>query len=401
MTHGSLFAGIGGFDLGFERAGITTTWMVENDPFCQGILRKHFPRAKLYGDIEEVDPTDLAQVDIISAGFPCEDVSVAGKRKGLKGDRSRLFFEARRIIEALRPPWVVLENVPGLLSSDKGRDFALVLGSLAELGYGVSWRILDSQFFGVPQRRRRVFIVGCLGRLCPPEILFDSQSGQGDTAQGRKKGQKATSHPQGIAGTVISKWATGCGGPAGDERYNLVAFDPRQDPVSSERASPSVGSQFPGPAIAYDALNDRATDRVPTLGQNAGQSTGRAGVIAIQANQRREIRISNKTAPVGQPSGTQLNAVICIKGSAIGRKPEAGSQRSITRTDKSYALDTKDPHAVCAPCETLDPDGMREASGVPRRLDAPDGPRYKTIGRAVTVPVAQWIGERLVRSGGR
>jgi DNA (cytosine-5)-methyltransferase 1 len=162
LTHGSLFSGIGGLDLGFERAGFVTSWQVDNDRFCQAVLKTHFPNAQLFSDVRECGQHNLSSVDVISAGFPCQDVSTVGKRAGLGGEQTNLFFEVIRIARELKPDWLVLENVLGLLSSNAGRDFAVILSSLAALGYFVAYRVLDSQFFGVAQRRRRVFIVGSL-----------------------------------------------------------------------------------------------------------------------------------------------------------------------------------------------------------------------------------------------
>lgn len=174
-TVGSLFSGIGGFDLGFERAGWDIIWQVENDPYRQKILKRHWPEVELRGDIT-ADTDGLRRPDLICGGFPCQDVSVAGRHKGLAGERSGLWFEYLRLVKELRPTWVVIENVPGLLYSNKGADFEVVVRGLADSGYGVSWRVLDSRYFGVPQRRRRVFIVGRLGAVCPPEVLFEPES---------------------------------------------------------------------------------------------------------------------------------------------------------------------------------------------------------------------------------
>ncbi len=160
MKFGSLFTGVGGFDLGFERAGMECAWQVEFDKNCQNVLRKHWSETELFNDVRTVGKHNLEPVDVICGGFPCQDVSIAGKRAGLAGERSGLWSEFARIIDELEPKWVVIENVPGLLSSNRGRDFATVIRWLAERGYGVAWRILDSQYFGVAQRRRRVFIVG-------------------------------------------------------------------------------------------------------------------------------------------------------------------------------------------------------------------------------------------------
>jgi DNA (cytosine-5)-methyltransferase 1 len=192
MRAVSLFSGAGGFEVGLERAGIQTVLQAENDPWCLSVLERHWPEVTRVDDVRQVDATaqcgrsrDLARVgsgthvecmgpargrrddatgiDLVYGGFPCQDLSVAGARAGFRGERSSLWFEFQRVLSELRPRWALIENVPGLLSSDGGRDMATVLGGLGELGYGWAYRVLDARWFGVPQRRRRVFIVGCLG----------------------------------------------------------------------------------------------------------------------------------------------------------------------------------------------------------------------------------------------
>jgi DNA (cytosine-5)-methyltransferase 1 len=225
VNVGSLFSGIGGLDLGLARAGHEHVFFCESDPYRRNVLRARWPGVPVYDDVRAVgrehtegaerpgmelrpgsdihrgtlgEPAGRAATDgggasvdggrweagagLLCGGFPCQDLSVAGKRAGLEGNRSGLFFEFARIIDTLRPGWVLVENVPGLLSSNGGRDFGVVLGTLADLGYGVAWRILDSRFFGVPQRRRRVFIVGALAvgdpraaATCAGEILAVGQ----------------------------------------------------------------------------------------------------------------------------------------------------------------------------------------------------------------------------------
>lgn len=136
-------------------------------------------------------PETYRHLDLIAFGFPCQDISNANpKGKGLKGERSSIFFECMRIVNILKPTWLLIENVPRLLSINEGRDMATVLQTLAQSGYGWAYRLLDSQYFGVAQRRRRVFIVGCLGRMCPPEILFEQKSGSGDDKKVKKMGQR-------------------------------------------------------------------------------------------------------------------------------------------------------------------------------------------------------------------
>lgn len=188
LTFGSLFTGIGGFDLGFERAGMHCLWQCEIDRYCSQVLDRHWPDVTRYEDVKTITRNNTETVDVICGGFPCQDVSVAGKRAGLAGERSGLWSEFVRIIDELKPGWVVIENVPGLLSSNRGRDFETVIGTLVKFGYGVSWRIFDAQFFGVPQRRRRVFIVGSLGNGRAAEILFERGGLRGDIAPGGKEG---------------------------------------------------------------------------------------------------------------------------------------------------------------------------------------------------------------------
>lgn len=171
----SFFAGIGGFDLGFERAGMTVVFQCEINGFCQKILRKHWPHVLLMGDIYNVRPEDIPESELWCGGFPCQDLSLAnqGKRKGLGGSRSALFYKFAELIARKPPRWVVIENVPGLLNSCEGRDFQVLLQTLDELGYGISWRVLDAKYFRTPQRRRRVFIVASYRTLLSAKVLFE------------------------------------------------------------------------------------------------------------------------------------------------------------------------------------------------------------------------------------
>lgn len=173
-TVGSLFAGIGGFDLGFEQAGFTTAWQVEIEQDLREVLALRFPHAQQFADVREVGAHNLSPVDVLIGGFPCQDVSAMGARAGLAGARTGLFWEVCRIVEEIRPQWLVLENVVGLLTSNGGKDFGVVLGALADRGYVGLWRVLDAQYFGVAQRRRRVFLVAGLGRQPPAGLLSDA-----------------------------------------------------------------------------------------------------------------------------------------------------------------------------------------------------------------------------------
>jgi DNA (cytosine-5)-methyltransferase 1 len=189
LTAISLFAGIEGIGLALHRADITVTAAIEIDDAARGVIADHFPDTTLMTDVTKVSADDLLAAGfvpergLVAAGWPCQGNSVAGRRGGMADPRSGLWVHVARLLAELRPRWFLGENVPGLLSVNDGRDFATVVDDLARLGYGFCWRVLDAQHFGVPQRRRRVFIVGRIGdRVAPVQVLFEPESGGGDSA---------------------------------------------------------------------------------------------------------------------------------------------------------------------------------------------------------------------------
>lgn len=197
MDSLSLFTGVGGFDLGFGRSGIETVAMCEADKVARGVLAHHWPGVNIFEDVKDIDGKEYKSVDIIHGGFPCQDISFAGKREGLAGERSGLWWEFYRIICEAMPRWIVIENVAGLLSSGGRKDLGAIIGALGELGYMGGYRVLDARYFGVAQRRRRVFIVASLGNDCGQKVLFDSESLPGDFKEGKQEGEK-------VAGTLRS-----------------------------------------------------------------------------------------------------------------------------------------------------------------------------------------------------
>jgi DNA (cytosine-5)-methyltransferase 1 len=160
LTVGSLFAGIGGFDLGFERAGFEIKWQVEIDPFCRKVLEKHWPHVRRYEDVRTVGD-ELERVDVICGGFPCQDISLAGKRVGIDGERSGLWRDFSRLVRAVRPRYVVVENVPALL----GRGLGRVLRDLAESGYDAEWDCIPARAFGADHFRDRAWVVSYARRI--------------------------------------------------------------------------------------------------------------------------------------------------------------------------------------------------------------------------------------------
>lgn len=222
FTHGSLFSGSGGFDEGARRNDITSLWCSEIEPFPIRVLRKNFPNAKQLGDVSMVEGDKIAPVDVISGGSPCQDMSVAGKRAGLSGSRSVLFYEQIRIVREMRektngryPRFMVWENVPGAFSSNKGEDFGAVLEETAKVaegdacipgppngkwphagcimgdGWSIAWRLFDAQYWGVPQRRQRIYLVADFRGESAPEILFEREGVSRDIEPSGKEGEGA------------------------------------------------------------------------------------------------------------------------------------------------------------------------------------------------------------------
>jgi DNA (cytosine-5)-methyltransferase 1 len=198
MRFVSLFAGVGGFDLGLTRSGHECVGQVEIDKHARSVLDLQFPEIPKHDDVTTaIDWADeiglTGNIDLVCGGFPCQDLSVAGKRAGLAGARSGLFYDALRFATHTKAETIILENVPGLLTSNQGRDFGAVLTSLADSGYSnIEWRLLNSQFFGVPQRRRRVFVVASIGTKPFRQILAQLESRTRDSQESEQE-REATS----------------------------------------------------------------------------------------------------------------------------------------------------------------------------------------------------------------
>jgi DNA (cytosine-5)-methyltransferase 1 len=359
ITFGSLFAGIGGFDLGFERAGMRAIWNVEREATCRALLSVKFPNATQHCDVRTVGALNLPSVDVLCGGFPCQDLSVAGKRAGLRGARSGLFYEFTRIAYELRPRFVVWENVPGLLSSDQGRDFARVLHELGRIGYHGAWRVLDAQHFGVAQRRRRVFGVfarGDLGAGPCAEILSLAEGLRGHPSPSGKTRKNATgtlsartggggglgtdfecSGGLQVSSSLTSKWAKGTGGPSGDECQNLtLAFSSKDHGADAGELAPTLRA----------------------MGHRESHMNGGGQIAVAQTLTAEMYRSGGATA--GKNQGVR-NVIL------------PGVRRLTPRE-----------------CERL--------QGFPDDWTAgfSDSVRYRMLGNAVAVPCAEWIGRRLL-----
>jgi len=374
-TAVSLFAGVGGFDLALERAGIRVVASVEWDKKAQEVLKKHFPKSEIFGDIQGVTGEQLRSAGfdpsngIITGGFPCQDLSVAGKRAGLAGKRSGLFWEICRLLDETRSQTVILENVPGLLSSNNGGDMAVVIEALVERGYRVGWRVLDAQHFGVPQRRRRVFIVGCLGNdgPSPEEILALGESRARYLETSREK-RKNT--PRSIAesvgnSSINSKILTIDGTRVGDVR---VSDDQTMQTVIQRWGT--GGGNVPAifPIDLRNALRD--ADK-------------------LDAQNRQGLGIGNE----GDASPTITNAFVPGVATIVGTlqaRDYKGLNHEGARDGKAIIGESSQVRRLTpTECERLQgfPDGWTEGQA--------DSHRYKQMGNAVAVPVVQWLIDRV------
>lgn len=234
MRYGSVCSGIEAASVAWEPLGWEPAWFSEIEAFPSAVLAHRFPAVPNLGDmttLHERDEFKNGTVDLLVGGTPCQSFSVAGLRRGFDDPRGNLALVFLRLASIARPRWIVWENVPGVLSSNGGRDFGSFLGALGQLGYGWSYRILDAQFFGVPQRRRRVFVVGCLGdERSAGAVLFERQSLRGDSAAGR--GQEVQ---------IAQCLTAGTGKRYDAETETLIAFHATQTPISGQ-VSPCLGS---------------------------------------------------------------------------------------------------------------------------------------------------------------
>lgn len=413
MLYGSLFTGIGGFDLGFSRAGLDCAWQVEKDPDCRRVLNVNFPHTKRFTDVRGVTGRtgkgwarygQLRAVDILAGGFPCQDLSVAGDRRGLAGARSGLWFEFHRLIVELRPRLVVIENVPGLLSSNRGADFALVLAGLSGvlpeipkkgwrnsgfgrgLYYNVAWRILDAQYFGVPQRRRRVFIIASFGTGSAAEILFEPESVRGYPAPRREAQEEAPT----VAGTLSANRG-GMERPAGNANELDFCI-----PVADVSGTLGGGSGERG----WSNDLDRSGAFIPFLTNNFGANgrnwSDKEVAYTLDGSNGNAIAFggNNTSGPI--EVATALNA----HGGA-GRM-DFESETFLQQVSSAGNLGVR--RLMPVECERLQgfPDGwtewgMEEDGQWEHFKQQADGTRYRQLGNAVAVPVAEWLGHRIKR----
>jgi len=400
LRHASFFSGVGGLDLGFERAGIETVSVSEIDPYANSVLAERFPGAPNLGSITEINADDIPEADIWSGGFPCQDLSVAGKRAGFSGKRSSLAFTFLDLVERRRPRWLVLENVPGLFSSNQGRDFLRLLSEMDELGYSVAWRTLDARYFGVAQRRRRVFIVASLEPNRAEQVLFECEGGCGHLAPSKQTRQGVAGGApdgSGIAGAITRRFSKGVNSTIDEPLIVSPSVD--SDGV---RAADGLARRMDDQPIVdtFGAETHRALQardwKVGVSNQDIGQEGFLVG-YQTRVDEKNgnfslnEAEVANSLSALW-PSDTSHRSMTLVapSESILSFPSRFGSNANVTEGQAQSMA-----HSAGAPAVLLDSVGgtQDEDALLPVGLDSH---RYRCCGNGVVASVAEWIGRRIV-----
>ena len=410
-----MFAGIGGFRSGLSKFGdfFMPIGFCEIDPYARKAYEAIYDtKGELFfEDARKIVPEELPDIDLICGGFPCQSFSIAGKRGGFEDARGTLFFEIARIARVKRPKYLLLENVPGLLSHDSGRTFATILGTLSELGYDVAWQVLNSADFGVPQSRKRVFLVCCLGEECPGEILSFTDSNPKTIIQkiGGRQGDRIYGQ-EGLSCTLTSS----AGGFAG----NTGLYSVGQLPIKSFTKS---GFQMaePGDSIdlAYPNLNSRR-GRVGKQIAHTLTTSSTQGVYCIDMNPEPKITELARCITARQDSGIgnrrgEHSGVLekAGDGPCAFLNPERETVRQQGRRMKApeepmFTLTTQDLHGIAEhdrirklmPIECWRLQGFTDEQFLKAQsAGISDARLYKMAGNAVSVPVITALGAVIKR----
>ena len=438
--------------------GWTPVGFSEIEPFPCAILKHRFPNVPNYGSLTEYQswPLEQGAIDLLVGGCPCQSFSVAGLRRGMQDPRGNLTLTYLGLADKLKPKWIIYENVPGLLSSNGGRDFGAFLGALVQLGYGFAYRVLDAQHFrGTPQRRRRVFVVACRNPVtglgdwrAAAEVLSITEGVRGHLEAGGKKRKIPTAdagagveasrincQPDGISGTVSCKWSKGSGGPAGDEHYNMVA---QPTPFrKSKRACSTTDNETWVEADSSNTLNNfdlgdtrtthavvepmlfenRPTDsRItgphdvsPTMTSRFGTGGGNIPLVQHQMPGSVAPTIGASGPPYSRTGNERVEAEALAISFPPGNLVRKAGPNPSTETFPTLSKDSGDqnPHvATPMAVRRLTPNECYRLQGFPDNWgripwkgkpaeQCPDGPQYKACGNSMAVPVMAWIGNRI------
>lgn len=438
----SIFSGVEAATLAWEPLGWEPVAFSEIEPFPCAVLAERWPDVPNLGDITKIDWKEEIDgaIDLVVGGSPCQSFSVAGKREGLKG-ASGLMFEYIRCVQELRPRWFLWENVPGALTSEDGGAFGQLLREMDELGYSLAWRVLDAQFFGVAQRRRRLFLVGHLGAESPAEVLFEPDCLSGNPQSSREKRKELARRAGRSAACAGFKYSAAPRANTigyAEEQANTLTADwhaPAVLPLSGTDQQVMAMSQY-GTEIAGCLTARGDSSPCADRGQNIVCMTGTqahchiSGEIAgcltahmgkddapvVVNDTRNEVRIvgdGSLSGALAANPGMKQTTFVCT-GGTYPINEHTAICRNVCPTLKCggdeamVALETADKIMEANPmlvrrltpleCERLQgfPDGhtLIRWKGKPAE-ECPDGPRYKAIGNSMAVPVMRWIGKRI------
>ena len=439
MNYLSVCSGVEAASVAWKGLGWNPLGFSEIEKFPSEVLQHHYPNVPNLGDMNNYKEWNFGKrsVDLVVGGTPCQSFSVAGLRKGMEDPRGNLALTFCAILYKFRPKWYVWENVPGVLSSNKGRDFGSFLGAVAELGYGASYRVLDAQNFGVPQRRRRVFVVGHLGDWSPTaEVLFEPESLSRHIEESRKK-RKDTPRDSSLGiDTSSPLQARDCNGPNSD---GLNKTSAKMIPVlgTINKSGPLAARDYKD--MGTDGLNKTSSKMIPTIahclettsndysradgfnmipektdallardykGLNSDSLASKA-IVEVFENHGTDSRVKemgDTCSTVTARWGTGGNNVpFALAENTIGRQPlNGGNGDGYTEKTPMYTLNATGVHGVSnqMAVRKLTPVECEMLQGFPDNYtnikeNCPDGHRYKAMGNSMAVPVMRWIGERI------
>jgi DNA (cytosine-5)-methyltransferase 1 len=423
MRYLSVCSGIEAATSAWHHLGWEPVAFSEIEPFPSAVLQHHYPNVPNWGDMTQYKNWPDATINLLVGGTPCQSFSVAGLRKGLEDPRGNLMLTFLGIADRYRPKYIVWENVPGVLSSNGGRDFGSFLGALGELGYGWAYRVLDAQWFGVAQRRRRVFVVGCLGdQRRAAEVLFECESVSRNTPPSRAKGQGAAADVAGSLGSRGNKSHTELDGHGA---YIPHAFKVRggcegggKGYLGSDDTAFTVATHqdqqiyfgFDGDVPKDQTLSETISTREGGITDTAHAV---AQPVAFAQNQLGEVRTNGdvmgtvntnqnasgrNTPMVAQPLPFDTTQLTCPSNYSSPKPGDPCHPLAAGAHIPAVATSMQVRRLTPVECERLQgfPDNH---TNIPWRgkAEAPDGPRYKALGNSMAVPVMRWIGERIAR----
>jgi len=382
MRYLSVCSGIEAATVAWHPLGWSPAAFSEIEKFPRAVLAHHYPDVPLHGDFTTIGAGEYGPIDLLVGGTPCQSFSIAGLRGGMADDRGNLALEYLRLADRTRPRWLVWENVPGVLSSNEGRDFGSILGGMAELGYGFAYAVLDAQHFGVPQRRRRVFVVGYLGDWRrAAAVLFERESLRGDSPPRRQKGQVAPTIPArslgggglgtdfdcdggliSSTGNVAHCLNAGGMGRQDYETETLIAHTLSGEGFDASEDGTGRGT----PLVPVHAIQERAVSENPDAGPDGAgfRSDGMAYTLEARATVQAvciHADAINRTGVAATPSPDAEGRV---------RLRDAGT--GILDDGTSYNLTTGQPHAICFTAKDYGADAMDDCSPK-RRAGGHDG----------------------------